>query len=456
MRFSFLEDLCARTVVRPQESREHKRSLAADKILTGRFTGIPCFFALMALIFTLTFVGPGAWLSDGMSFLVDAATEGIAAGLEGAHVNPTVCSLVVDGVCAGVGSVLSFLPVIVTLFFCLSILEDTGYMARVAFIMDRALRRVGLSGRSIVPMLIGLGCTVPAVMSSRTLASDRDRVMTIRLLPFMSCSAKLPVYALIVSACFPREVQPLVMIGLYVFGILCGVVYALLMKHAEAGSEPVPFVMELPNYRLPSGRSVAFLVWDKAKGFVKKAFTVIFLASIIVWFLQAFDAGLNLVDSPEHSLLALLAGAVAPIFAPLGFGDWRASTAIITGFIAKENVVSTLTQLTGGDVSGVAAFFTPITALSFLVFVLLYTPCVAAIATVRREAGAGAVLHMVFVQCAIAWLVSFAVYRVAVVVSGAWVPVGVPALVGVAALLALVAASLCPRSKRPHVRATSA
>ena len=453
MRFSFLEDLCARTVVRPQESREHKRSLAADKVLTGRFTGIPCFFALMALIFTLTFVGPGAWLSDGMSFLVDAATEGIAAGLEGAHVNPTVCSLVVDGVCAGVGSVLSFLPVIVTLFFCLSILEDTGYMARVAFIMDRALRRVGLSGRSIVPMLIGLGCTVPAVMSSRTLASDRDRVMTIRLLPFMSCSAKLPVYALIVSACFPREVQPLVMIGLYVFGIVCGVLYALLMKHAEAGSEPVPFVMELPNYRLPSGRSVAFLVWDKAKGFVKKAFTVIFLASIIVWFLQAFDAGLNLVDSPEHSLLALLAGAVAPIFAPLGFGDWRASTAIITGFIAKENVVSTLTQLTGGDVSGVAAFFTPITALSFLVFVLLYTPCVAAIATVRREAGAGAALHMVFVQCAIAWLVSFAVYRVGVVVSASWVPVGVPALVGVAALLALVAASLCPRSKRPRVRA---
>ena len=453
MRFTFIERLCDKTVVRPGESREHKRSVAIDKVLTGKYTALPCFIGIMALVFWLTFGVIGAALSDLLTLGIDAVTNAADHALTVYGINPVVHSLVIDGIFAGVGSVLSFLPVIVTLFFFLSILEDTGYMARVAFIMDRALRRVGLSGRSIVPMLIGLGCTVPAVMSSRTLASDRDRVMTIRLLPFMSCSAKLPVYALIVSACFPREVQPLVMIGLYVFGILCGVVYALLMKHAEAGSEPVPFVMELPNYRLPSGRSVAFLVWDKAKGFVKKAFTVIFLASIIVWFLQAFDAGLNLVDSPEHSLLALLAGAVAPIFAPLGFGDWRASTAIITGFIAKENVVSTLTQLTGGDVSGVAAFFTPITALSFLVFVLLYTPCVAAIATVRREAGAGAALHMVFVQCAIAWLVSFAVYRVGVVVSGAWVPVGVPALVGVAALLALVAASLCPHSKRPRVRA---
>ena len=455
MRFSFLEDLCARTVVRPQESREHKRSLAADRILTGRFTGIPCFFALMALVFVLTFVGPGAWLSDGMGVLVDAATGGIAGGLEAAGVNPAVQSLVVDGVCAGVGAVLAFLPTIVTLFFCLSILEDTGYMARVAFIMDRALRRVGLSGRSIVPMLIGLGCSVPAVMSTRTLASDRDRVMTIRLLPFMSCSAKLPVYSLIVGACFPRMVQPLVMLGLYAFGILCGVGYALLMKRAEDGSEPVPFVMELPNYRLPSARSVAFLVWDKAKGFVKKAFTVIFLASILVWFLQAFDAGLNLVDSPERSLLALLGGAVAPLFAPLGFGDWRASTAVMTGFIAKENVVSTLTQLTGGDVAGVASFFTPLTALSFLVFVLLYTPCVAAIATVRREAGTDAALHMVFVQCSIAWLVSFAVYRVGVVVSGAWVPVGVPALVAVVALAAVVALSLRSRGARLHGRAAA-
>ena len=444
MRFSFLERVCAATVVRPQESAEHRRSAAADKILTGRFTGIPCFFALMAAVFALTFAGPGAWLADGMAWLVDLGTNAIAAGLEAAGVNPAVRSLVVDGACAGVGSVLSFLPTIVTLFFCLSILEDTGYMARVAFIMDRALRKMGLSGRSIVPMLIGLGCSVPAVMSTRTLASERDRAMTIRLLPFMSCSAKLPVYALVVGACFPRAVQPAVMLGLYALGICCGVLYALLMKHAHAGAEPVPFVMELPNYRLPSLRSVAMLVWDKAKGFVKKAFTVIFVASVAVWFLQAFDATLSLTDDASTSLLALLGGAAAPLFAPLGFGDWRAATAVICGFIAKENVVSTLAQLAGG--AGVADMFTTLAALSFLTFVLLYTPCVAAIATVRREAGAGAALHMVFVQSAIAWLVAFVVYHLGALATGATAPAGASAWCAVVILAAVVALSLRTRT----------
>ena len=443
MRFSFLGRVCDATVVRPQESRSHRRSVAADRILTGRFTGIPCFFALMAAVFALTFAGPGAWLSDGMGFLVGLATDAIGAGLAAASVNPAVCSLVVDGVCAGVGSVLSFLPTIAVLFLCLSILEDTGYMARVAFIMDRALRKLGLSGRSIVPMLIGLGCSVPAVMSTRTLASERDRSMTIRLLPFMSCSAKLPVYALIVGACFPRGAQPLVMLGIYALGIGCGIVYALLMKHAGGGSEPVPFVMELPNYRLPSPRGVALLVWDKAKGFVKKAFTVIFVASILVWFLQAFDTSLNLATDAQHSLLAALGGVIAPLFAPLGFGDWRCATAVACGFIAKENVVSTLAQLAGA--SNVSAMFTTASALAFLAFVSLYTPCVAAIATVRREGGTAAALHMVFVQCSVAWLVALAVYHVASLAAGTpAVPLGLGGALGALACAALVALTLRP------------
>lgn len=319
-----------------------------------------------------------------------------------------VRSLVVDGICAGVGSVLSFLPTIVTLFFFLSILEDTGYMSRVAFVMDRPLRKLGLSGRSFVPMLVGFGCSVPAIMATRTLSSERDRKMTILLIPFMSCSAKLPIYAMFVTAFFEKQYRALAMVALYLFGILCGIFYALILRAVKFRGSPVPFVMELPNYRMPGAKSVARLLWDKAKGFVQKAFTIIFAASIVVWFLQSFDIRLNVADSPEKSLLAILGGAIAPIFAPLGFGDWRASTALITGFTAKESVVSTLTLLLGG--SSITSLFTPLTAIVFLVFVLLYTPCVAAIATVKRELGGtrAAVITCVL-QCAIAWVVAFAV-----------------------------------------------
>ena len=410
MRFGFLETLCRKTVVRPHESKEHKRSMDIDRILTGKYTAIPCFLGIMALVFVMTFSLIGGALSSLMELGVQWVTNLIDLGLTAWDINPVVHDLVVNGVCAGVGSVLSFLPTIVTLFFFLSILEDTGYMARVAFVMDRPLRKLGLSGRSFVPMLIGFGCSVPAVMATRTLSSERDRKMTILLTPFMSCSAKLPIYTMLVSAFFPRSLQPLAMIGLYLLGILCGILYALILKHTAFSGEPVPFVMELPNYRLPSAKSVGQLIWEKAKGFVQKAFTIIFAASVIIWVLQTFDIRLNVASSPEVSLLALLGSLISPIFKPLGFGDWRASTALITGFTAKESMVSTLTLLLGGDASRITTMFSPFTAVVFLVFTLLYTPCVAAIATVKREMGsARAAAVTVVSQCAIAWVVAFLV-----------------------------------------------
>ncbi|WP_440450868.1 ferrous iron transport protein B [Ruminococcus intestinalis] len=413
MRFSFIEKMCQKTVVRPHESKEHKRSMKIDRLLTGRYTAIPCFIAIMALIFVMTFNLVGAWLSDLMSLGVDSVISLIDNALTAVQINPVVHSLVVDGICNGVGSVISFLPTIVTLFFFLSILEDTGYMARVAFVMDKLLRKIGLSGRSFVPMLIGFGCSVPAIMSTRTLSSERDRKMTILLTPFMSCSAKLPIYSLIISVFFPREYQALVMVGLYIFGIICAIIYALILKSTKFKGEPVPFVMELPNYRLPSAKSVVHLIWEKAKGFIEKAFTIIFVASIIIWFLQTFDAKFNVAESPEQSLLAMIGSLVAPIFAPLGFGDWRVSTALITGFTAKESVVSTLTVLMGGNAELVSTLFTPFTATVFLVFTLLYTPCVAAIATVKREmGGTKAAVATVIIQCAIAWCVAFLIHAV--------------------------------------------
>lgn len=413
MRFSFIEKMCQKTVVRPHESKEHKRSMEIDRLLTGRYTAIPCFIAIMALIFVMTFNLVGAWLSDLMSLGVDSVISLIDNALTAVQINPVVHSLVVDGICNGVGSVISFLPTIVTLFFFLSILEDTGYMARVAFVMDKLLRKIGLSGRSFVPMLIGFGCSVPAIMSTRTLSSERDRKMTILLTPFMSCSAKLPIYSLIISVFFPRQYQALVMVGLYIFGIICAIIYALILKSTKFKGEPVPFVMELPNYRLPSAKSVVHLIWEKAKGFIEKAFTIIFVASIIIWFLQTFDARFNVAESPEQSLLAMIGSLVAPIFAPLGFGDWRVSTALITGFTAKESVVSTLTVLMGGNAELVSTLFTPFTAAVFLIFTLLYTPCVAAIATVKREmGGTKAAVATVIIQCAIAWCVAFLIHAV--------------------------------------------
>ena len=412
MRFTFIERLCDKTVVRPGESREHKRSVAIDKVLTGKYTALPCFIGIMALVFWLTFGVIGAALSDLLTLGIDAVTNVADHALTVYGINPVVHSLVIDGIFAGVGSVLSFLPVIVTLFFFLSILEDTGYMARVAFVMDQLLRRVGLSGRSFVPMLIGFGCSVPAIMATRTLSSDRDRKMTILLTPFMSCSAKLPIYALFTTAFFPRQWRAVVMVGLYITGIVCGILYALVLKLTRYKGEPVPFVMELPNYRFPSARSVGQLIWEKAKDFLQKAFTIIFVATVLIWFLQTFDTRLN-VATPDSSLLALIGSWVAPLFKPLGFGDWRVSTALITGFTAKESVVSTLTVLLGGDTAALATMFTPFTAIVFLVFTLLYTPCVAAIAAVKRElGGAKAAAGVVIMQCAIAWVVAFVVHCV--------------------------------------------
>ena len=412
MRFTFIERLCDKTVVRPGESREHKRSVAIDKVLTGKYTALPCFIGIMALVFWLTFGVIGAALSDLLTLGIDAVTNVADHALTVYGINPVVHSLVIDGIFAGVGSVLSFLPVIVTLFFFLSILEDTGYMARVAFVMDQLLRRVGLSGRSFVPMLIGFGCSVPAIMATRTLSSDRDRKMTILLTPFMSCSAKLPIYALVTTAFFPRQWRAVVMVGLYITGIACGILYALVLKLTRYKGEPVPFVMELPNYRFPSARSVGQLIWEKAKDFLQKAFTIIFVATVLIWFLQTFDTRLN-VATPDSSLLALIGSWVAPLFKPLGFGDWRVSTALITGFTAKESVVSTLTVLLGGDTAALATMFTPFTAIVFLVFTLLYTPCVAAIAAVKRElGGAKAAAGVVIMQCAIAWVVAFVVHCV--------------------------------------------
>ena len=411
MRFTFIENLCKKTLVRPHESKEHHRSMMIDRVLTGKYTAIPCFIGIMALVFAMTFNFLGAWLSDLMALGVDAVISWIDKGLTAVQINPVVHDLVVSGVCQGVGSVLSFLPTIVTLFFFLSILEDTGYMARVAFVMDKLLRKTGLSGRSFVPMLIGFGCSVPAIMATRTLSSERDRKMTILLTPFMSCSAKLPIYTLMISAFFPRKYQALVMVGLYLFGIVCGILYALILKKTKFKGEPVPFVMELPNYRLPSAKSVVQLIWEKAKGFIQKAFTIIFLASIIIWFLQTFDIRLNVAESADESLLAMIGSFAAPLFKPLGFGDWRVSTALITGFTAKESVVSTLTVLLGGDVSQIHTLFTPFTAFVFLVFTLLYTPCVAAVATVKREMGSSkAAFLTVVAQCVIAWIAAFAVH----------------------------------------------
>lgn len=410
MRFSFISDLCRESVVHPHQSRERVRSEKIDRILTGKYTALPAFVGIMALVFYLTFGLVGVWLSDAMETGIGWFTNLCDGALTAYGINPVVQSLIIDGVFAGVGSVLSFLPTIVVLFFFLSILEDSGYMARVAFFMDKALRKIGLSGRSFVPMLIGFGCSVPAIMATRTLPSDRDRKMTILLTPFMSCSAKLPIYALFTAAFFPEN-GTLVMILLYFTGIVVGVLYALLLKKSAFQGEPVPFVMELPNYRMPSGKSVLQLIWEKAKDFATKAFTVIFLASVIIWFLQTFDTRLNLVDNSADSLLALVGSWIAPIFRPLGLGDWRISTALITGFTAKESVVSTITVLLGGSTAAIGTLFNRLTALVFLVFSLLYTPCVAAVAAVKRELGGRWALILVVSQCAVAWLCAFLVYQ---------------------------------------------
>lgn len=416
MRFKFIEKVCTQTVVKPTESKAHARSVKADKILTGKYTALPAFAAIMGLIFWLTFGVIGAGLSDWLSVGIDIVTDFADRALTAYGLNPVVHSLIVDGIFAGVGSVLSFLPIIVVLFFFLSILEDSGYMARIAFVMDKLLRKIGLSGRSFVPMIIGFGCSVPAIMATRTLSSERDRKMTILLTPFMSCSAKLPIYALFTYAFFPKY-RALVMVGLYFTGIIVGVLFSLLLKNTAFQGEPVPFVMELPNYRLPSLKSVGMLIWDKAKDFITKAFTIIFMASIVIWFLQTFDVRLNVVVDSKDSLLALIGGFAAPVFVPLGFGDWRISTALITGFTAKESVVSTLTVLFGGDMSALNTLFTPFSVLVFLVFTLLYTPCVAAIASVKREMGtARSAFLVVIMQCVIAWIVAFAVRMIGMLI----------------------------------------
>ncbi len=420
MRYTFIEQLCEKAVEKCHESREHRRSVAIDNVLTHKVFAIPIFLCIMLLVFYLTFGVIGAALSDLLSLGIDSLTNLTDAALTAYGLNPVVHSLVIDGIFAGVGSVLSFLPIIVTLFFFLSILEDSGYMARVAFVMDKLLRKIGLSGRSFVPMLIGFGCSVPAIMATRTLSSERDRKMTILLTPFMSCSAKLPIYAVFSAAFFPGK-EPLVMIGLYVLGMVVGVLVGLLFKNTAFRGNPVPFVMELPNYRFPSLRSVALLMWDKAKDFIERAFTIIFAATIIIWFLQTFDMRLNVVQDSSGSLLAALGQWISPVFAPLGFSDWRVSTALITGFTAKEAVVSTLAVLTGTNIAGLAAalasFFTPLTAFSFLTFTLLYTPCVAAIAAVRREMGSRrAAVYVALMQCCIAWLVSFLLYHAALLI----------------------------------------
>ena len=410
MRYSFIEKLVREAVVKPRESRQHRRSVQADKILTGKYTAIPIFIGVMFLIFFLTFHVIGAFLSDLLALGIDKLTALTDAALTAYGLNPVVQSLIIDGIFEGVGSVLSFLPVIVTLFFFLSILEDTGYMARVAFVMDKLLRRIGLSGKSIVPMLIGFGCTVPAVMATRTLPSERDRTMTILLTPFMSCSAKIPIYGFFSAAFFPQHAA-LVMIALYVFGILMGILAALVLEKTAFRGRPVPFVMELPNYRLPSVKSVALLLWENAKDFLERAFTVIFLATIVILFLQSFDARLNVVESSADSLLAMVGQLLAPIFAPLGFADWRCATALISGFIAKESVVSTLEILLG--TSALSALFTTKSAVSFLVFTLLYTPCVAAIAAIRREVGSPVRAGIIALsQCCVAYLATFAVFAI--------------------------------------------
>lgn len=410
MRFDYIESVCSETVIKPRESKERLRSRKIDRFLTGKYTGIPSFIGIMGLVFWLTFNVIGAFLQGVLESGIEELTGMADQAMTAANVNHVVHSLVIDGIFNGVGGVLSFLPIIVTLFFFLSMLEDSGYMARVAFIMDKLLRKLGLSGRSIVPMLVGFGCTVPGVMASRTLPSERDRKMTILLTPFMSCTAKLPIYAFFTAAFFPRK-GALVMIALYVFGIVMGIVMALIFKKTTFKGEAVPFVMELPNYRLPGAKNVLHLLWDKAKDFLQRAFTVIFLATILIWFLQNFDTGLNMVSDSQNSILALFAGALAPIFVPTGFGDWRIVTALISGFMAKESVVSSLTVLFGST-EALQSTLTAVGAGSLLVFCLLYTPCVAAIASVKRELGGKWATLMVIGQCVIAWLAAFAVYQI--------------------------------------------
>ena len=410
MRYTFIEQVTADAVVKCHESKEHKRSVAWDKVLTGKYTALPVFFGVMLLIFYLTFNVIGQGLSDLLAAGIDYVTAGVDAALTAYGINPVVHSLIIDGIFAGVGSVLSFLPIIVTLFFFLSILEDTGYMARVAFVMDKLLRKIGLSGRSIVPLLIGFGCSVPAIMATRTVSSDRDRKMTILLTPYMSCSAKIPIYGFFTAAFFTDH-KALVMISLYVLGIVVGILAALVMKNTAFRGKPVPFVMELPNYRLPSAKSVGLLLWEKAKDFLQRAFTVIFLATVVIWFLQSFDTRLNVVTDSADSLLALIGQWLAALFRPLGFGDWRCVTALISGFIAKESVVSTLEVLLGS--AAITSLFTVRSAVSFLVFTLLYTPCVAAVATIRRELGSGLkTAGVVLLQCGVAWLAAFVAYAV--------------------------------------------
>ena len=410
MRFDFIERVCEETVVKPRESKEHVRSTKIDSVLTGKYTAIPCFVGIMALVFWLTFGVIGAFLSDILDMGITGLGDLVDSWMTAANVNSVLHGLVIDGIFNGVGSVLSFLPIIVTLFFFLSLLEDSGYMARVAFVMDKLLRKIGLSGRSIVPMLIGFGCTVPGVMASRTLPSERDRRMTILLTPFMSCSAKLPIYAFFTAAFFPKY-GALVMIALYFGGIVMGILMALLLRKTMFSGEAVPFVMELPNYRLPGAKNVAHLLWDKAKDFLQRAFTIIFIATIVIWFLQTFDLHLNVVTDSRDSILAMAAGVIAPVFAPMGFGDWRVSTALITGFMAKESVVSTLSVLFGSTET-LLSVIAPLSAVSLLVFCLLYTPCVAAVASIKRELGGKWAAGVVVGQCVIAWIAAFVVYLI--------------------------------------------
>ena len=416
MRYNFIEKVCGECVVKAKESREHRRSMQIDKVLTHRIFAIPLFIAIMGLVFFLTFNVVGAFLSNVMSYAIDGLTLLADRALTAYGINPVVHSLVIDGIFAGVGSVVSFLPLIVTLFFFLSILEDSGYMARVAFVMDKLLRKIGLSGRSFVPMLVGFGCSVPAIMATRTLSSNRDRKMTILLTPFMSCSAKIPIYTLFAAAFFPGH-ELLVMLALYFGGILVGILVALVLKNTAFKGNPVPFVMELPNYRFPSAKSVVLLMWEKAKDFLTRAFTVIFMATVIIWFMQTFDTRLNVVENSASSILAALGRLVSPIFAPLGFGDWRMVTALVSGFTAKEAVVSTFGVILGVSTEQLGAalhsLFTTASAASFLAFCLLYTPCVAAVSTIRTELKSGwKTVGIVFAQCLVAWLAAFMVYHV--------------------------------------------
>ncbi|WP_337474175.1 ferrous iron transport protein B [Jutongia sp.] len=405
MRFDFIERLCEQTVVKPKESRERIRSERIDRVLTGKYTAIPCFVGIMVLVFYLTFNVIGAWLQKILQMGIDAVSDMVDTGLTALQVNEAIHSLIIDGIFTGVGSVLSFLPIIVTLFFFLSLMEDSGYIARVAFVMDKLLRKIGLSGRSIVPMLIGFGCTVPAVMATRTLTSERDRKMTILLTPFMSCTAKLPIYSFFVSVFFPGH-GALIMAGLYLFGIVMGILVAFLYRSTLFQGEPVPFVMELPNYRLPGAKNVAQLLWEKAKDFLQKAFSVILIATIVVWFLQSFNLRLNMVEDSADSILAVVSSLLVPLFAPLGLGDWRICTALLSGFMAKESVVSTLGILFGGSIGSVLS---PVSAVSLLIFSLLYTPCVAAVASIKRELGGKWAVGVVLWQCAVAWIAAFLV-----------------------------------------------